>query len=217
MKLGNALMMLVCAAASVGCGGSDKQSPADQGQSGNAGSTSAGADGAGTSGADSGGESGSAGSGNATTNGSGDFLRASGTINGESFSVECDLDDPVTSSFTSGHYLGHDQCSSSVLSYDAQCLTPEEGIGGVSGNMSVHVSVIEDDHDGMFTNNVNIGGSLDVIHLNYNSSNVVDNTVTVDTLDSMAHVAGSFHGEWSDDGSDEYGDVTGTFDFHCDE
>ena len=148
---------------------------------------------------------------NANNSGGGEFLRATGTFNGEAFSVDCDPDDEVTSSFTSGGYLGHDSCFAAVGNHQIQCVTTEEGIGGVQGTIVVNLSVNTAADD-----TVALTGSLDTMNvLNVNNANLADMTVTVDTFEADVGTSGSFSASWTDDGG-PYGEVSGTFNFNCD-
>lgn len=188
----------------VGCSGEDgdNNGSANNGASNNGGSNN---------GASNNGASNNGASNNGS--GSGEFLRATGSRNGAAFSVDCDPDDAETSSFTSGKYLGHDSCFPSVGNHQIQCATTEEGIGGVMGTIIVNLSVNETgDHS------VNVSGSLETVNnLTATSANVVDNTLTTDFYELGVGASGTFTASWEDDGGPVYGDVTGSFNFRCDE
>jgi hypothetical protein len=145
--------------------------------------------------------------------GGGEFLRASGSVNGAAFSVDCDPDHPETSSFTSGSYLGHDQCFGGVGNHQIQCATTEEGIGGVNGTIVVNIGINEAADD-----TISVSGSLETVNnLGATSANLVESTVTLDSYELGVGAAGSFTASWEDDGGPVFGDVTGTFNFNCDE
>jgi hypothetical protein len=162
------------------------------------------------------GSAGTAGGGDAgssNSGGSGDFLTATGTVNGVSFSVDCDLADPVTTAFASGMYKGHPQCSvitDTITAHIAICRADQEGIGGLMGQLAVNVTVSSGEGDSAVSLSDTLGGQINQL-----SANSETNDITVDALEPNEHVDGSFTAEWSDDGSGFYGDVTGTFSFDC--
>lgn len=150
---------------------------------------------------------------NPTTGGSGEFLKVSGTFRGTPFEIECDLDDDVTSSLTSGGYLGHEQCP--VGSNQAQCSHPQQGFAGTAGVLTVSVrSFTEDDAVVVVFDSMDVTG---MNGLNESAANLDAMTVDFDSFTAGSAASGSFAATWTDDGSgNAFADVAGTFNWECD-
>lgn len=184
---------------------------ADMGAGGSADGTG---DGAGGTDDGAGGDDGAAGGDDGGGSGSGDFLRASGTYRGMAFEIECDLDDPVTSSLTSGGYLGHEQCP--VGTIGMQCAYPEQGFAGTTGNLTVSIRSAAEGQgvvllfDGLDATGMNSLGDT--------SANLTEMTVNFDTYEAGSSASGSFTASWAEGGdATAWGEVTGTFNATCDE
>jgi hypothetical protein len=188
---------------SLGCGGDDDgdSSPGGGGSGGSAAGATGGSGGSG------GGSGGSAGGGGSSALGS-DFLDASGSFNGTSFEVLCDFTDGDGSSLASGAYKGSVMCPG--VQVWMQCRVPGE-FDGVSGQLAVDIQIFDSADNYV----VQLGDTMGSPLNNTTSPNVTDVTLDLDNFEVDTTATGSFSVTWEDDGSGDYGTMTGTFDATC--
>ena len=141
----------------------------------------------------------------------GGAITATGSINGNAFTVNCDA--AYYEQTGLGSLL---QCQGGGL-HIIQCRTDESDAHGVKGQVAVVVAMIPAGDTTVNLDNpfstVKMGGTLGE-QLTKNAANVATHEITVDSFQLDTSAKGSFTASWTDAGGD-YGEVSGTFDYRC--